>query len=263
MDSTLFENKPFRDIAEYLASNGIAVIRYDKRNFAHSARVVREIRSFTVYEESIEDAILAADILKADPRIDENKVYIIGLSLGGMLAPRIHAEGGDFAGIISLAGSPRRWADIWHDQHIAQINRLPDGNEQKIAALEKLDEEMHYLNSFSGMTDEEAKQILFLGASGYYFKDMDANPVSKFVQNMTTPFLIMQGGKDVQVLPETDFAAWQELLAERDNATFKLYDNLNHLFMRSRLGTALEYRIKDTVDSQALADIAEWILNPK
>ena len=92
---------PYRDIAEFLAANGIAVIRYDKRTFTHGERMVQELGgSMTVWEESVEDAILAAELLRADSRIDENRVYIIGHSLGGMLAPRIHVAGGDFAGLI-------------------------------------------------------------------------------------------------------------------------------------------------------------------
>ena len=59
--------------------------------------------SFTVREEVIEDALLAVELLRADPRIDADKIYIIGHSMGGMLAPRIHADGGDFAGLIIMA----------------------------------------------------------------------------------------------------------------------------------------------------------------
>jgi hypothetical protein len=117
MDETIFENKPFRDIAEHLASNEIAVIRYDKRTFAHGAKAVQTFGGgLSVWEETIEDAILAAEMLRSDPRIDENRVFIIGHSLGGMLAPRIHAEGGNFAGLILLAGSPRFLLDISKNQ---------------------------------------------------------------------------------------------------------------------------------------------------
>ena len=63
MDLTLFANKPYQDVAEYLASNGIAVIRYNKRTFAHGAKMGN---SYTIREETIEDAILATEILKAD-----------------------------------------------------------------------------------------------------------------------------------------------------------------------------------------------------
>jgi len=105
----------FHDIAAYLSANGIAVLRYDKRTYVHDV-VAHYGPAFTVVQETIEDAILAAEMLRADPRIDSSRVYMAGLSLGGMLAPRIHAQGGDFAGLIIMAGSPRQLLEITADQ---------------------------------------------------------------------------------------------------------------------------------------------------
>jgi len=76
------------------------------------------------------------------------------------------------------------------------------------------------------LPDDEAKNTLVPGAGGtsaYYWKDMQRNPVSEFVENITIPFLILQGSADFQVYADKDFAAWQELLAGRQNVAFKLY----------------------------------------
>ncbi|HBU11246.1 MAG TPA: alpha/beta hydrolase [Clostridiales bacterium] len=264
MDETISENKPFRDIAEYLAANGIAVFRYDKRTFSHGAKLVRDYGgSLTVEEETIKDALLAADLLKDDDRIDENKVFILGHSLGGMLAPRIHAEGGNFAGIISLAGSPRSLLDIGYDQQMAYINEMPEG-EEKTAALAQMgtaDEQRSALNKLS---DEEAKAMEMAGGiSFYYYKEMDAHPVSGYIEDIQVPFLIMQGEEDFQVYADKDYALWQELLAGRANASFKLYEGLNHLFIQSTSGSIAEsqaeYAVAGSVDSRVLADIAAWV----
>ena len=91
MDEKVMKLTPFRDLAEGLAAHGIASIRYDKRSFAHGLKMVRE-KNITVREETIEDAILAANLLRRDPRIDPDKIFIIGHSMGGMLAPRIDTE---------------------------------------------------------------------------------------------------------------------------------------------------------------------------
>ena len=260
MDETIFTNKPFLDIADYLSSNGIAVIRYNKRTFSYGQKMLDELGgSLSVKEETIEDAILATEILKNDPRIDPEKVFIIGHSLGGMLAPRIHAEGGDYAGLILLAGSPRFLLDISKDQNMAYIEALPDGDEKDalLAEMESWDAQIDALVSLS---DDDAKNVLVeAGASAYYFKELYEHPVAEYIKNISEPFLVLQGSADFQVSPDKDFALYQELLGDRQNATLKLYEGLSHLFMTSTTGTIEEYYNPGHVDIQVLKDIVEWI----
>ena len=115
MDETIGPNKPFKDIAEGLVQKGIAVLRYDKRTFAHGAKM-QNVTDITVKEETIDDALAAIALLKADKRIDKDKVFILGHSLGGMLAPRMAYEASaipdrSVAGIMIMAGSPRNLED--------------------------------------------------------------------------------------------------------------------------------------------------------
>jgi len=266
-------NQPFRDIAEYLASNGIAVIRYDKRTHTHGARMFEEYGgSFTVMQETIEDAILAANILKNDPRIDENRIFIIGHSMGGMLAPRIHAEGGDFAGLIFFAGSPRFLLDISATQNIMMLEAMLENAEDSaerdalLALIEDIPLQMRaQIDGMLQLSDEEARYIFIpeLGVSVYYILDMYRNPVPVFLEKATVPILVMQPENDLQVLADVDFALYKELLAGRDNVTFKLYEGLNHIFMTAAseniADALLDWEIPDNVDAQVLADIVAWI----
>jgi len=264
LDETIYENKPFRDIADYLASNGIAVIRYNKRTYTYGLKMTQELGgSLTVEEEIIQDAILATKILKSDSRIDENKVFILGHSLGAMLAPRIDAEGGDYAGLILLAGSPRSLLlDILYDQQMASVEDMPEGSD-KISALSKMENYDEQAQALINLPDDEAKKTAMSGAAAYYYKEMDKYPVSEYIQNITAPFLILQGSKDVQVSVDKDFEAYKELFDGRTNATFKLYEGLNHLFMPSTGANITnimdEYKIPSHVDNQVLKDIADWI----
>ena len=264
MDETIFDNKPFRDIAEYLSSNGIAVIRYNKRTLTHGISM-SILRDLTVWEETIEDAILAAELVKADPRIDENKVFILGHSLGGMLAPRIHDMGGDFAGLILFAGSPRFLYEISTHQAGNVIDETKDEDERaELSRLRwEMDEEMVRILL---LPDDEVKETNFkhFGNMGYYWKDLYKNPIPDFLERVNVPILVMQPDDDVQVLTDVDFAMYRELLGNRPDVTFKLYPGLNHLFMPST-GRGIseimdEYRIKSSVDKQVLRDIVEWVL---
>ena len=257
MDETVLNNKPFKDIAEYLASHGIAVLRYNKRTFIYPTKIVENFRDFTINEETIDDALLAANLLRNDSRIDSEKIFILGHSLGGMTAPRIDVEGGNFAGIIILAGSPRRFADIWHDQALDSIKTLSEND--KIIGQAQIEEIMGYFDSFANMTNEEAKDYTLLGATGYYWKDLDSYPSNEYLINTNKPVLIMQGEKDFQVFADRDYTQYQTLLGGKANITFKLYPELNHLFMTSTTGTIDEYSISDHVNSVVLNDIVDWI----
>ncbi len=92
---------------------------------------------------------------------------------------------------------------------------------------------------------------------------MGAHPALDYLRVLTKPVLILQGGKDFQVSVEKDFGAYQTALGDKSNVTFRLYPELNHLFMPAVYGTILkarkEYRVPQHVDPQVIADIAAWI----
>jgi uncharacterized protein len=262
-DETIMANKPFRDISEYLVTCGIAVLRYDKRTYVYGKQMLKEdFGKLTVEQEMIEDAILATDMLKNDARINADSVFILGHSEGGMLAPRIDAEGGYFAGIIIFAGSPRNLTDILLSQNedsLTQLGKLI----QKIAVKQIAGIKKKF-EAIPSMTVEQAQKTKTIGKTyAWYFKEMNEHPTSGYLSVIKKPVLILQGEKDFQVTVEKDFNLYKQILADKPNVTFKLYPGLNHLFMKSKYETVKdfrkEYKIPGKVDSKVLSDIAEWI----
>lgn len=265
MDEKVGKLTPFKDIAEQLAKHGIASIRYDKRSFAHGFKMLRDKSTIiTVKEETIDDALLATELLRNDPRIDPDKIFIIGHSMGGMLAPRIDAEGGNYKGIIIMAGITRKIEELLIeqlDELVSSMNKL-----LKKLSHKKIQQIKATFDGLYELTDEEAKKKKFGGGTTlYYFKEMGSHPTSDYLLRLQKPVLIMQGEKDFQVKADTDFRLYQELLAGKTNVTFKLYDNLNHVFVPSVYGTIAkakqEYNIKQHIDKAVIADIANWILS--
>ncbi len=122
-DEAIGQTKMFRDLAEMLAGQGVAVLRYDKRTLVYGSAYTREdLKTFTVDEESIRDAVAAAALLRADPRMDPDRIYLVGHSMGAMIAPRIAQENpGLFAGIVLLSGTPRTLGDIVLSQNQAIV----------------------------------------------------------------------------------------------------------------------------------------------
>lgn len=261
MDEKVMKLTPFKDLAEGLAKHGIASVRYDKRSFAHGFKMLRK-GNITVREETIEDAVLAANFLRKDRRIHAKQIFIVGHSMGAMLAPRIDAEGGDFKGLILMAGITRRLEEVLIEQNREACDQM-NGLLKKIAG-----KQIMKLNSaFDGlyeMPDEQAKRKKIGGGTTlFYFKEMGEHPVSGYLEKSRKPMLIMQGGKDFQVKADVDFKRYQELLADRENVTFKLYPELNHVFVPSVFGVITkakqEYNVEQHIGEDVIGDIAAWI----
>jgi len=264
MDEEVLGNRPFRDIAEYLSSYGIAVIRYDKRNFKYWAKMKETFGGgMTAYDAVMEDAILATELIKSDPRIDENRVYILGHSFGAFVAPRIHTEGGDFAGMISFSGSCSSFIDFQANKYLYDASFMPEGQEKEdeIQRWEKFRRDMK--SYFNTASDDELKSQQWGQFTMYYYADVEKHPSAGYIKNMTIPILVLQGSEDFAVVADVEFPAWQELLAGRTNATFKLYEGLNHfLFPSAGYGEEdweKEYGAPGHTDEQVLKDIVEWV----
>jgi dienelactone hydrolase len=263
MDEKVGKLTPFRDLAEGLAARGIACIRYDKRSYAHGLKMVLDKKHpITVREETIEDALLAARLLRADRRIDPDRVFLAGHSMGGMLAPRIECEGGNFRGLILLAGSPRRMEEILLEQ-TREITATLSGFAQKIAGKQLAQLEQTFRGLYD-LTDEEAKRKkVGNGTTLYYFKEMGQPTVAQWLEKTSKPMLVMQGEKDFQAKAAVDFQRYKELLGSRDNVTFKLYPGLNHAFVPARFDSIADAKKEFTperhIGAEVLDDIAGWI----
>ena len=259
MDEKVMKLTPFKDLAEGLAKRGVASVRYDKRTFVHGRKMAKTCP--TVKEETIDDALLAVALLKKEPRIDPERIYILGHSMGAMLAPRIDAEGGDVKGLILMAGTPCRLEEVV----LRQLKQSSGGNPilKRIIGLEY----RIFAKKFDGlyqMPDVEAKKKKFAGnLSLYYFKEMGQKTAADYLLESRKPALILQGGKDFQVLAEDDFRRFRELLAGRENTIFRLYPDLNHIFVKGIyddiLKASKEYKVERHIGDEVMDDIAAFI----
>jgi len=89
------------------------------------------------------------------------------------------------------------------------------------------------------------------------------NPVPELIKDISAPFLVMHANNDWQVFTDKDFMMYKDLLGDRSNVTFKLYEGLNHLFMPSTVMRSIdmvdEYKLKSSIDEQVLNDLVNWI----
>ncbi|QDT41352.1 Alpha/beta hydrolase family protein [Gimesia alba] len=257
-DETIGPNKPFRDLAHGLATRGIAVLRYEKRTKHHRLKMALISGGLTVKEESIDDAVAAVDTLAEQPRIDADRIFVLGHSLGGNLLPRIGGASDKIAGFISFAGSVRPLEDLVLDQvnYLLSLDGTITPEEQK--SIETIKKQVEQVKS-SALSEEVATSELPLGISATYWLDLRGYQPANRAKTLEKPFLILQGERDYQVTM-VDFELWKQALGSRDDVKLISYPRLNHLFMAGEgKSTPSEYITPGNVEKRVVIDIAKWI----
>jgi dienelactone hydrolase len=237
-----------------LAKQGVATLRFNKRYYQYPRTAPTNI---TIQDEVLKDVALAIVFAKEDEHTKNSKIYVLGHSLGGMLAPYIAQTNSDVSGIVILAGTPRKLEDVILDQNIAAITvtkNKTDAEKQAMIATVQVE-----VDKVKNLKDSDPSITLF-GVPSSYWLSLNKIDTPAITKNLTIPILILQGSADFQVSPEVDYKAWQDLLKDKSNVTFKLYDKLNHLFIVTNGKKDItEYSKKGTVDKQVITDIAAWI----
>lgn len=252
-DETVGGNRPFRDLAWGLASRGIAVLRYDKRTRVHAASVPRDIG---LDAEVREDALSALELLRGRPEVNPEGVFLLGHSLGGMLAPGIALRDGGVAGVVVMAAPVRPFLEVLESQ-LTYAASLEEGETSEARVrLDSLLTRIRALGAGELSPEEEV-----LGAPVRYWNEVaEVDPLVR-ARRLQAPLLVLQGGRDYQSTPE-DLTLWREGLEGKEGVSFELYPELNHLFAPGE-GTATpeEYTTEvKHVAREVVEDVAGWIL---
>ncbi|MCZ7538991.1 MAG: alpha/beta fold hydrolase [Anaerolineae bacterium] len=256
-DETIGPNKPFADLAYGLASQGIAVLRYDKRTLVHGTAMV-EAGDLTVNDETVDDALAAVALLRQTDGIDPDRVFVLGHSLGGYLAPRIASRDPNLTGLIILAGSTRSLVDSvrMQSRYLAMLDgELSEADEAALAELETV------LQATENVQPGDDPATLLFNTPASYWLDLKEYDPAALAAELALPMLILQGGRDYQVTLD-DFAGWEAALGHRDDVTLRVYPDLNHGFFVSGEGPGApaEYEQPGHVAAEVIEDIARWIL---
>ncbi len=252
-DSTVGPNRPFLDIARGLAERGVAVLRYEKRT---KARPQDFADGSNIDLETTDDAVHAVALLREQTGIDPKRVFVLGHSQGGMMAPRIAARDPQIAGLILLAAPSRPLLDILIEQN-RRMAILNDGktSDAESIAIQQLADRVAAVRSGREITAAQAP----MGIAPAYWRSVDAVDQVAEARAIAQPLLLLQGARDIQVV-DADWQGWRDAFHDSPRATFKLYETLNHLAIPGEGdGNLQEYQTPGHVDAALIADIAAWI----
>lgn len=233
-DEELMGHKPFAVIADALARNGIASLRYDDRGVGES----------TGDFSAATTADFAADAAAGIFFLREwgfNKVGVMG-----------HSEGGTIA--FLLAGDPE-WAGIRPDFIVSLAGMAERGDSTLVHQAHRQFELAGVPKAAVGlMVKSTVKKMKKSKPWGPYFLNLDPTPAITAIE---CPVLALNGEKDTQVIPEYNLELIRQLLPAAD---IRLYPDLNHLFQHCDTGLGTEYAtIEETFAPEVLSDIIAWI----
>ena len=261
-DEELFSHKPFAVIADALARQGIASLRYDDRGWGDESV---NFADFTT-DDFRQDAAAAIPLL----RKRFNKVGILGHSEGGTIAMMLAAEGkADF--IVSLAGmaiSGKETLIMQNRQAMSAIGLPKEMVDSYCNSISKALDEIASGKKASEINIDDVPQALkpitikaLQQADTPYIRHFLTVDVGKLLPKIKCPVLALNGTKDTQVDCDANTTRIEKGLANCKHSIKKI-DGVNHLFQHCNTGIVTEYQqIEETIAPEVLQVVAEWIKN--
>lgn len=273
-DEELFEHKPFAVIADYLARNGIASLRYDDRGFEKSTGLMPN----STTGENAGDALGGVRYLKEK---GFSKIGIIGHSEGGLIADIIASDNDIVNFIIELGGPavpgdsillfqnefllrdggmPQQYIDMYSEAMKGLFESQKDRNpvpfdETKFAIFS---EENISNPVIAPLIHNLKENFIDLDPWLKYFINYD--PVAD-LKKITVPVFMLYGENDTQVPPAINIPVLEKNFP---GIKIKVYPELNHLMQHSKTGKINEYaEIEETISPEVLGDLKDFILSIK
>ena len=259
-DEELFSHKPFAVIADALARQGIASLRYDDRGWGDKSV---NFADFTT-DDFRQDAAAALPLL----RKRFNKVGILGHSEGGTIAMMLAAEGkADF--IVSLAGmaiSGKETLIMQNRQAMSAIGLPKETVDSYCNSISKALDEIASGKKASEINIDDVPQALkpitikaLQQADTPYIRHFLTVDVGKLLPEIKCPVLALNGTKDTQVDCDANTTRIEKGLADCKHSIKKI-DGVNHMFQHCNTGIVTEYQqIEETISPEVLQEVAKWI----
>ncbi len=254
-DETVGGRKPFRDLAEGLATKGLVVVRWDKRTKAAPDTLKG---AFDQDAEVTADARAAVELLSRTPEVDPKQIYLVGHSQGASMAPRIASKEPRIAGLVLLAGDTRPFEELLVEQHRYLLGLGGLVGAPLEARLTALRTECTIARDKKG----DPAELVSIGGSKaprQYWQDLLSYDPTVPARALSLPMLVVQGGRDYQVT-KVDFDGWTKAVT-RPGVVFRFHPPLDHhLVIGEGASSPDDYKWSGHVAGEVVADIAAFVL---
>ncbi|HEY9086136.1 MAG TPA: alpha/beta fold hydrolase [Candidatus Tyrphobacter sp.] len=239
-NETIGPNQIFAQIANHLSNEGYAVLRYDKRSCGKSGG------TFAVRSRLIADAEDSVRFLRHSAGVDPERIYGLGHSEGGELVPSLTILDERLRGIVLLAPPA-----IPLDRILLQQSSRGLSGTAKIAAVRNEEAQIALIEAGTIHTP-----------SARWLRSSFGIDPAKILARVPCPILILQGGKDIQVLPTDLPRLVNAARAAHRNVTVGLLQGDDHLFIfipGTARSTGMEYFIPSYLDPRLFSAIDAWL----
>lgn len=238
-DETVGSLKPFSDIANAFAKQGISSLRFEKRTFQYAEDF---LPTDGIEEEYLTDCRAALAWLREQPKTES--VYLLGHSLGGQMATILAAEDKGIKGIILWNSTARHLADVCYDQFTAAD---PD-NQSSYA---------EYAAAAKAAGPNNAKGYFYYGASDYYWASYNEIQVIDNINKAGILTLIINSTYDNQIF-DADIELWEKSFENTSNVTRKIYDDQSHFGYQIDTNDAASLYSKQEFPEELISDFASF-----
>ena len=244
-----------RQIAESLASRGIAVLRVDDRGVGRSTGA--ETLKQATTSAFADDVRAQVAYLRSRSEIDPKRIALVGHSEGGIIAPQVAATDAQIAAIVLMAGSGKRGDQISIDQLNDVLERQTSMTAEQKNQQRAMQLEIIRAVTTGGDLSKYPEQVRLPWVKEFWTYD----PLVS-IRKVRQPILILQGALDRQITVEHAGKLEQAARAAGNkDVSVRVFPNLNHLFLTAKTGAFSEYTSLETsvVGDEVLKALGDWL----
>ena len=245
-----------RQMADHLATQGLASFRYDKRGVGASSG---DFKSTGLYD-NVADAAAAVDTLRSRADIDPEQIFVIGHSEGALIAAELAASDPGLAGVVLLTGTATRGEDVlrWQAEHISASLPRPVKFLLRVLRQDVVRTQTKRLAQIKATTGDTTR-IQLVKINAKWLREFMAHDPAPSLASIQIPVLALTGSKDIQVNPDDIERICQVV---PNDCSGRVIDDLTHL-LRTEAGPpsvrTYKKQAKRPVDPALLATTSAWI----